>query len=188
MVQSFEATLVRQCALTLAGMKPGSLFCFSHADLSSIRKLAAQWDARLRPLGLSVRVLLERQNAGSALIYVWRPNQLQQLLSLPESQDFLDRTGYQTGDVDALLDQLAQRLCSQEEFPHEIGLFLGYPLEDVIGFMEHRGQNFTCCGLWKSYGNPEAMKQCFACYRTCINTYVRLYEQGTSIEALAISA
>ena len=188
MVHSFESTLVRQYALTLAGMKPGSLFCFSHANLSWVRRLSAQWDTRLRPLGLSVRVLLERRNAGSALIYVWRPSQLEQLLSAPESQAFLESAGYQTGDVDCLLEQLTQRLSSQEEFPHEIGLFLGYPLPDVIGFIEHRGQNFTCCGLWKSYGNPDAMKQCFSCYRTCIDTYVRLYEQGTSIEALAIPA
>ena len=188
MVQSFEATLVRQCALTLAGMKPGSLFCFSHADSAWVRRLAAQWDARLRPLGLSIRVLLERRSTGSALIYVWRPNQLKQLLSQRDSQDFLNKVGYQTGDTDFLLEQLAQRLSVQEEFPHEIGLFLGYPLSDVIGFIEHRGQNFTCCGLWKSYGNPEAMKKCFACYRTCIDTYVQLYEQGAAIESLAVPA
>ena len=38
------------------------------------------------------------------------------------------------------------------DFPHEIGVFLGYPLEDVVGFIRHRGKCFTCCGCWKSYG------------------------------------
>lgn len=188
MVQSFEATLVRQCALTLAGIKPGSLFCISHTDLSYIRRQAAQWDIRLRPLGLCVQVMLEREHSSSALVYVCRPAQLSELLSQIETQSFLEHIGYQWGNADCLLEQLAQRLCSQEDFPHEIGIFLGYPLPDVIGFMEHRGQNFTCCGLWKSYGNPVSMKQCFACYRTCIDTYVHLYEQGTPIEALAVPA
>lgn len=188
MVQSFEATLVRQCALTLAGMKPGSLFCISHADLSYIRKQATQWDTRLRPLGFCVQVMLEREHSNSALVYVCRPAQLSELLSQNETKHFLEHIGYQWGHADRLLEQLAQRLHSQEEFPHEIGIFLGYPLRDVIGFMEHRGQNFTCCGLWKSYGNPDAMKRCFACYRTCIDTYVQLYEQGTPIEALAVPA
>ena len=188
MVQSFEATLVRQCALTLAGMKPGSLFCLTHPDLSVIRTQAAEWNTRLHPLGLRVKVLLERPANRSALIYVYRPHQLRRLLSLPESQSFLSRMGYRSGDTDLLLEQLGRRLWAQEDFPHEIGIFLGYPLRDVIGFIEHRGQNFTCCGLWKSYGNPEAMKKCFACYRTCINSYIQRYEQGTPIEALAVPA
>ena len=33
------------------------------------------------------------------------------------------------------------------EFPHEVGLFLGYPPEDVKGFIDHRANNFKCAGL-----------------------------------------
>lgn len=188
MVHSFEDTLVRQCALTLAGLKAGSLFCFSHEDLSLIHLSAAQWDARLRPLGISVQVLLERKQTSSALVYVCRPGQLCRLLALRNTRRFLERAGYRWGDCRCLLEQLSLRLRSQDEFPHEIGLFLGYPLRDVIGFIQNRGQNFTCCGLWKSYGNPEAMERCFACCRSCIDAYIRLYEQGTPIEDLAIPA
>ena len=68
MKQSFEAVLVRQCALTLAGMKPGSLFCFPAPSMEEPRSQTEQWDRRLCPLGLSARVLLERPGAGSALI------------------------------------------------------------------------------------------------------------------------
>ena len=60
MKQSFEAVLVRQCALTLAGMKPGSLFCFPAPSMEEPRSQTEQWDRRLCPLGLSARVLLER--------------------------------------------------------------------------------------------------------------------------------
>ena len=34
------------------------------------------------------------------------------------------------------------------EFPHEVGLFLSYPPEDVKGFIDHRANNFKCAGLW----------------------------------------
>ena len=41
------------------------------------------------------------------------------------------------------------------EFPHEVGLFLSYPPEDVKGFIDHRANDFKCAGLWKVYGDEE---------------------------------
>ena len=52
-------------------------------------------------------------------------------------------------DCDGMLRQLSRRLCCEADFPHEIGVFLGYPLTDVVGFIENQGRNFTCCGCWK---------------------------------------
>ena len=87
-----------------------------------------------------------------------------------------------------LLAQLRARLRTKEQFPHEIGLFLGYPLRDVIGFIENRGQNFTCCGFWKSYSDPAQARECFACYQKCISDYTRMFGQGVPIEELALLA
>lgn len=39
-------------------------------------------------------------------------------------------------------------------FPHEVGVVLGYPLEDVLGYM--RGASETCSGPWRSYGDARA--------------------------------
>lgn len=91
-------------------------------------------------------------------------------------------------DLDSLLAQLALRLETQPEFPHEIGVFLGYPLQDVVGFIENHGRNYTCCGFWKSYSDPAEMQACFACYRKCVYHYMALLEQGTPLEKLAVSA
>lgn len=188
MDQSFEATLVRQCAPTLAGLKPGSLFCFRSPGPGDVRQAAQHWDARLRPLGLGVRLLLERPGDGSALIYLYRPAHLERVLALSGRRRFLEEAGYRLEGAEGLLDQLAARLRSRPDFPHEIGLFLGYPLRDVVGFIENRGKNFTCCGLWKSYGDPRAMGICFQCFRQCVSTYVRQFEAGVPIEQLAVSA
>lgn len=163
--RGFEAALVRQCAPTLAGLKPGSIFCFKHSSLEVSRQKVCQWNERLTPLGLEVRILLERPDSGSVIVYVYR-------------RDLLER----------LLAHLTYRLQTQAEFPHEIGVFLGYPLRDVVGFIENRGRNFTCCGFWKSYSDPVETQACFACYRNCIRTYVSLFEQGIPIEILAVSA
>ena len=186
--RTFEAVLVRQCAPTLAGMKPGSIFCFNHSPLEVSRQKVCQWNKQLAPFGLTVQILLERPGSSSVIVFVYRHNRLEQMLSDDAYQSFLAQAGYERTNLDDLLEQLAQRLRTQPEFPHEIGVFLGYPLRDVIGFIENHGRNFTCCGFWKSYGDPAEMQVCFACYRRCIQTYVAMFEQGIPLERLAVPA
>jgi hypothetical protein len=186
--RTFEAVLVRQCAPTLAGMKPGSIFCFNHSPLEVSRQKVCQWNKQLAPFGLTVQILLERPGSSSVIVFVYRHNRLEQMLSDDAYQSFLMEAGYAGTNLDGLLEQLSYRLRTQLEFPHEIGVFLGYPLRDVIGFIENHGRNFTCCGFWKSYGDPAEMQVCFACYRRCIQTYVAMFEQGIPIERLAVPA
>ncbi len=186
--RTFEAVLVRHCAPTLAGMKPGSIFCFNHSPLEVSRQKVCQWNKQLAPFGLTVQILLERPSSSSVIVFVYRHNRLEQMLSDDAYQSFLAQAGYERTNLDDLLEQLAQRLRTQPEFPHEIGVFLGYPLRDVIGFIENHGRNFTCCGFWKSYGDPAEMQVCFACYRRCIQTYVAMFEQGIPLERLAVPA
>ena len=186
--RTFEAALVRQCAPTLAGMKPGSIFCFNHSPLEVSRQKVCQWNKQLEPFGLTVQILLERPSSSSVIVFVYRHDRLEQMLSDDAYQRFLAEAGYERTNLDGLLEQLAQRLRTQPEFPHEIGVFLGYPLRDVIGFIENHGRNFTCCGFWKSYGDPAEMQVCFACYRRCIQTYVAMFEQGIPLERLAVPA
>ena len=186
--RTFEAVLVRQCAPTLAGMKPGSIFCFNHSPLEVSRQKVCQWNKQLAPFGLTVQILLERPSSSSVIVFVYRHDRLEQMLSDDAYQSFLAEAGYERTNLDGLLEQLAYRLRTQPEFPHEIGVFLGYPLRDVIGFIENHGRNFTCCGFWKSYGDPAEMQVCFACYRRCIQTYVAMFEQGIPIERLAVPA
>jgi len=186
--RTFEAVLVRQCAPTLAGMKPGSIFCFNHSPLEVSRQKVCQWNKQLAPFGLTVQILLERPGSSSVIVFVYRHDRLEQMLSDDAYQRFLAEAGYERTNLDGLLEQLAHRLRTQPEFPHEIGVFLGYPLRDVIGFIENHGRNFTCCGFWKSYGDPTEMQVCFACYRRCIQTYVAMFEQGIPIERLAVPA
>ena len=44
--------------------------------------------------------------------------------------------------LETLIIDLQKRLNSNG-FPHEIGLFLGYPMTDVLGFIEGR-KHFKC--------------------------------------------
>lgn len=103
-------------------------------------------------------------------------------------REFLQREGYalpeDASDCDGMLRQLSRRLCCEADFPHEIGVFLGYPLTDVVGFIENQGRNFTCCGCWKAYGDPDAAARHFAQLNKCTRVYLRLFHEGTPFSVL----
>lgn len=80
----------------------------------------------------------------------------------------------------------SNRVC-RSEFPHEIGFFLGYPYEDVIGFIKNRGQNYLEVGPWKVYVNQNQARRTFARYRRCARIYARAYRSGQSLRRLAVS-
>ena len=136
--RTFEAALVRQCAPTLAGMKPGSIFCFKRFPPEALRRKTSQWNEQLAPFGLAVRILLERPDSGSAIVYVYRPKHLARILSSHAYRRFLSKAGYEDADLDGLLEQLAHRLRTQPEFPHDdffvVGIAKGY--EDAVEMVE----------------------------------------------------
>ena len=53
---------------------------------------------------------------------------------------------------------------SRGDFPHEIGAFLGYPVSDILGFIENNGKNYKFSGYWKVYGDAEEAKILFERY------------------------
>ena len=54
--------------------------------------------------------------------------------------------------------------------------------------IENRGKNFTCCGCWKSYGDPDAAQKHFDQLSKCTAVYLRLFHSGTPILRLAVAA
>ena len=83
--------------------------------------------------------------------------------------------------------RLMQRLAEEKEFPHEIGLFLSYPPEDVKGFIENKASNSKCVGTWKVYGNVDRAKALFAQFQRCTDIYCKLWQAGSSLEELAVA-
>lgn len=82
---------------------------------------------------------------------------------------------------------LISRLRSEEEFPHEIGLFLSYPPKDVLGFIVNRACNHKCQGCWKVYGDEQESKSIFEKYDLCSKIYFQQWKQGKSIEQLTVA-
>lgn len=169
---------------TLARLKLGSLFTVPAAP--SLAGEMADLNAQLPPKCLEL--LLLRLLDGRALMYVYRRAMLSQALEDGDTWRYLQACGYGARTTDAVLEHLRERLSGSDDFPHEIGVFLGYPLADVIGFIENGGRNCLCCGCWKVYANACDAQQAFARFRKCKAVYERLFASGCPLTRLMVSA
>ena len=181
-----EKYRVEQCAPTLASLKTGTLFGVFEDDEAELARQVREWQLELAPKGLVLTTL--RYRNGRALIYLGRLSQLERDLSLPGAGALLRSCGYETGGAVSVLDKLSERLGADEGFPHEIGLFLGYPLPDVLGFIRYGGKNSKLTGYWKVYGDERDAERRFTSYRKCSEIYLRLWEKGRSVRQLAVAA
>jgi len=180
-----EELVVRCCAPTLASLKTGNMFTCRCTSIKELYDYIRSLNRRLVRKGL--RVLPLRYRDGVGLVYVYRPKKLCQDLKHETACRLLRDRGYSCDNPNRCICQLRQRIAQSEEFPHEVGLFLGYPPEDVDGFI-HRKDQAKCCGCWKVYGDEESARRTFARYRKCTDAYLSQLEKGSNLERLAVSA
>ncbi len=180
-----EELLVRHCAPTLAGIKTGSLFSCPCACPRALLEEIRGLNRRLSEKDL--RVLPLRIGEKRALIYLYRRKKLKADLAGATAGDILRDCGYTCRTPERCISRLMRRLQDREDFPHEIGLFLGYPPEDVSGFIHNCGNCYKCIGCWKVYGDEEKAKKTFHQYRLCTDVYLKRLGWGNTIEQLAVA-
>ncbi len=185
-----DEIIVHFCAPTLAGIKPGSLFTYIYEADEDIIDSLRRVNRRLAGKGLRMIPMKLRIDAGcgrkKCLLYLYRPEFLEQTLQSSPCMQILQEEGYRKASAAGYISVLREHLKNGEEFPHEIGLFLGYPAEDVKGFIQNRGANYKLCGTWKVYGDVAVAKKQFNQYQRCTDIYSRLVQQGAVMEQLAV--
>ena len=158
----FERVIVRHCSPALVGIKPACLFNVpgdfarhgkqqptggqSPSQLRNARLDALVARANRQLAGTSVHVRVLARRSCGALVLVYRPQLLAHELSAPRAAATMFSWGYKTrgsGWLEAAIALLGRRLENRQRcsanggFPHEVGLFLGYPYDDVMAFIEH---------------------------------------------------
>jgi hypothetical protein len=187
-----EDLIVRHYAPTLAGLKTGNMFRASFADEGELDAELERLNFILTEKGLRITALrIDCQvNCGKcgirALMYIYRPGQLQSDLDEEEAKAILSAFGYEDGDHEICIRRLTDRICECEEFPHEVGLFLGYPPEDVKGFIELGGRQSKASGYWKVYGDVDHAQKQFERFSKCTGVYLKCLERGLPFTKLAV--
>ena len=172
----FQVTI--QCAPVLKGIKASNLVTVAKGSLKNVRNALA---------GTEITAVMLAAGSRTEVLFLYRYPMLKVLLADQEIREFLKSCGYVQFDLASILMGLKRRytayLAGSGEFPHELGILLEYPLEDVRDFIRYSGEKFLFTGYWKVYHNPVQAKAKFTRYdrareaamQQIINGY-RLYE------------
>ena len=159
---NIDAILVNHCSPTLAGLKMGSLLCLPRLESrTDYEKLIDKYNHMYNQKGLHFRILYACPKR--TLLYVYRPAMVASYIQDQAVMAFLTQYGYAAGDC----------------FPHESGIFLGYPLEDVCGFITHKGNHAKICGDWKVYGDADKASRIFRMFSCCREDYINRFAVAT---------
>lgn len=105
---------------------------------------------------------------GREILFLYRYEALEEYLKLTEVRGFLEECGYLDMSVSGALIRLRKRYADfvekHWEFPHELGVILEYPVDDVKGFIRNRGKNCLLERYWKVYYNKERAEKIFHQY------------------------
>lgn len=174
--ENIETQLALQCAPLLTGIKISNILIIQKASAKKVGEL-------LKDTCISYFKLYESGEKTTLLLY--KEQELLDYLAQTEVQNLMRRFGHQKMDLQDIVKLLRERyeayMKKEAEFPHELGLMLGYPVEDVTGFIEHNGKNYLYSGYWKVYKNPIAKRQLFKEYELAKENVIQLVSTGVSI-------
>ena len=177
-----EEQLAYHTAPVLMGIKPAGLFSVGQA-LGDTWKQIRAFHQKMAFSGLRIRILCSCKKR--LLLFVYQEQRLEAALS-PSIRTLLRKKfGYrQTQSLDAMLSELAEHIQQSATFPHEIGFLLGYPPEDVEGFIRNNGQKFLCVGEWKVYENSKAKQKLFQKYDYTRENLIQLLSCGIRMDQI----
>lgn len=151
--------VILQCAPFLKGIK---VACIINIDRRHIEVLWRMLDGT----GIDSKILTV--NKGKCMVFMFRKKVLEEYLERQEVRKFLEAYGYDREGLEWILQRLSARVCQYScdsaGFPHEIGAFLDYPIDDVRCFIDKGGKDCLMNGYWKVYHNPERARLVFLAY------------------------
>lgn len=184
-LSSILFTLANHCMPTLLKSKPSNMVSFSKRYIESKSKFETILQQELDIFSVKYFVLYEDELTYIVLLY--NEDLLKGLLKKNRSHYILKENGYKTEgeffEEDLLLFQ--ERFYKYKGniigFPHEIGIFLGYPVKDVEEYIKHQGKNYLRCGYWKVYTNVEEADKTFRLFQRLRNRGLKLFFDGKEL-------
>lgn len=175
-MKCIKTQLALQCSPLLAGIKISNMLTAREEDVEALLQL-------LEGTGISVCILYQARGTITLLLY--RKDRMESYLYGEEVARLLCQLGYEMNSLEEMFDTFRQNYekyqKDETKFPHEMGLFLGYPVEDVLGFMIHEGEHYIYCGYWKVYEGLQEKIALFERYEEVRETIIRSLIHGSSI-------
>ena len=182
-MKSLQVQLILQCAPFLKGIKIACILNITEENSRELYEI-------LEGTGIKFKNLT--RNHGKCLVLLYRRESFSRYLKRTDVREFLGSYGYEDVEPEKMLERLSKRVCQYSDgeicFPHEIGAFLDYPIDDVKCFIEKDGKDSLFSGYWKVYNNPGRAKMIFWAYDKAKTSAVNEYLIGKSIRDIAYVA
>ena len=180
--EKFGFRVVTQCAPVLKGVKISNLITMKPGGWRKIRAYLKKSRIICIPL---------YADAKKEVLFLYRYEQLERHLKNREVREFLRSCGYESFEVASVLVRLRRRYQLyagiSKEFPHELGVLLGYPVGDVQGFIDNRGENSLTSRYWKVYQNPKEAEKIFDLYDRVKEQALKEIMCGRTLSHVAVS-
>ena len=177
---SVELRLIIQNAAVLKGKRISGMLFLNDRELARI-------SIKLHNTNISLIILCTCKKRH--LVMVYRAKELEEYLKNKDVGNYLREFGYRRDDFISNLIRLHQRMNGFynkiKEFPHEVGVFLGYPICDIKGFLENKGERYLHSGYWKIYGNLEETREKFLSYDKAREIAIDEFLAGNRLENIA---
>lgn len=181
-----ELLIAKHCAPALAGIKPSNIVMCQKSSVCNIHGQIDELNKQLNRRDIYIDILCECSKR--VMIIVYRKSVLDKHLSARKNKVFLARYGYENlKNLTEYLDFLRSRLDC-DCFPHEIGVFFGYPLWDIYCFIKHRDEGCIMTGDWKVYHNAKEAKKLFERYKACKMAVSSRVASGKSLAQIFCAA
>ena len=148
---SYIKWLIEVLGPVILGSKPSEILNISLKDKDKKSKLndINSFFSNCSKLTYNV---INISDGGIRIIFINKIS-LSNVLNNKKCLNFLKFIGYPSEyNIDNYINILINKLNSKD-FPHEIGIFLGYPLKDVVGFMGYGNYKFCKTRYWRVYGD-----------------------------------
>lgn len=158
----FEKFMLYNLSLVTSGIKPSATVNLTKENRNLYKLWLVYGENFLNNEDLDCVLL--RENEKSIVVLIYNSEVLRKYLNKKENSVFLKKLGYNTNySLEEALNKLQERY-KLYNCPHELGVFLGYPVDDVIDFMECSNKKCVMCGYWKVYNNEERAIETFKLY------------------------
>lgn len=149
--------LLINTAAVRQGIKPGELLRVGGCPEETTENMSGGVCHYQREMldAMELDYVILRTNQVGVLVLFYHKAALASALSERGCARYLSRHGYAQGVTLADSLHTLRKRFAGPDFPHEVGLFIGYPLKDVVGFMNRKKCVPVYRGGWQVYGNPE---------------------------------
>lgn len=157
---SYIKWLVEILGPVFLGSKPSEIISVPFHDANRFEKLddINRYFSKCKKIEY---IVIHKENKATKVLFINR-DALSKKLSCKKCQNFLKYLGYPKDiDIDSCLNHLVEKLKG-DDFPDEIGIFLGYPIKDVVGFMGYGNYTSYNTKYWRVYGDPKPSEDLYS--------------------------